>query len=72
MNQRGEIRDARVARARARGGAAQLAHGDRSVGEDAHVLDRMVREAPEEAYEASFMDRFVANSGWKLTPNNQG
>ena len=41
------------------------------VGEDAHVLDRMVREAPEEAYEASFMDRFVAASGWKLTPNNQ-
>jgi len=41
------------------------------VGEDAHVLDRMVREAPEEAYEASFMERFVANSGWKLTPNNQ-
>jgi len=42
------------------------------VGEDAHVLDRMVRETPEEAYEASFMERFVAESGWKLTPNNQG
>ncbi|HKA13927.1 MAG TPA: SDR family NAD(P)-dependent oxidoreductase [Myxococcota bacterium] len=42
------------------------------VGEDAHVLDRMVRETPEEAYEAAFMDRFVAASGWKLTPNNQG
>ena len=42
------------------------------VGEDAHVLDRMVREAPEEAYEASFMERFVTASGWKLTPNNQG
>jgi NAD(P)-dependent dehydrogenase (short-subunit alcohol dehydrogenase family) len=42
------------------------------VGEDAHVLDRMVREAPEEAYEASFMERFVAASGWNLTPNNQG
>ena len=41
------------------------------VGEDAHILDRMVREAPEEAYEASFMERFVASSGWKLTPNNQ-
>jgi NAD(P)-dependent dehydrogenase (short-subunit alcohol dehydrogenase family) len=39
------------------------------VGEDAHVLDRMVREAPEEAYEAPFMQRFVAASGWKLTPN---
>jgi hypothetical protein len=32
----------------------------------------MVREAPEEAYEASFMERFVAASGWNLTPNNQG
>ncbi len=41
------------------------------VGEDAHVLDRMVREAPEEAYEAAFMDRFVASSGWKLTPTHQ-
>src|SRR4029453_12514640 len=42
------------------------------VGEDAHVLDRMVRETPEEAYEAPFMQRFVAASGSKLTPNNQG
>jgi NAD(P)-dependent dehydrogenase (short-subunit alcohol dehydrogenase family) len=41
------------------------------VGEDAHVLDRMVREAPEEAYEASFMERFVAASGWKLTPQSK-
>jgi NAD(P)-dependent dehydrogenase (short-subunit alcohol dehydrogenase family) len=40
------------------------------VGEDAHVLDRMVREAPEEAYEVSFMERFVKRSGWKLTPQN--
>ncbi len=39
------------------------------VGEDAHVLDRMVRETPEEAYEAPFMERFVAASGWKLTPS---
>jgi len=39
------------------------------VGQDAQILDRMVREAPEEAYEASFMDRFVASSGWKLVPN---
>jgi hypothetical protein len=38
------------------------------VGEDAHILDRMVRETPEEAYEAPFMQRFVAASGWKLTP----
>jgi NAD(P)-dependent dehydrogenase (short-subunit alcohol dehydrogenase family) len=40
------------------------------VGEDAHILDRMVREAPEEAYEPSFMERFVATSGWKLTPQS--
>jgi NAD(P)-dependent dehydrogenase (short-subunit alcohol dehydrogenase family) len=38
------------------------------VGEDAHILDELVRETPEEAYEASFMQRFVARSGWKLTP----
>ena len=38
------------------------------VGDDAHILDRMVRETPEEAYEAPFMERFVAASGWKLTP----
>jgi len=37
------------------------------VGEDARVLDEMVRETPEEAYEASFMERFVARSGWNLT-----
>jgi NAD(P)-dependent dehydrogenase (short-subunit alcohol dehydrogenase family) len=38
------------------------------VGDDAHILDQMVRETPEEAYEGSFMERFVAASGWKLTP----
>jgi hypothetical protein len=38
------------------------------VGHDAHILDEMVRETPEEAYEAPFMERFVAASGWKLTP----
>ncbi len=38
------------------------------VGEDAHVLDRLVRESPEEAYEPSFMQRFIAESGWALTP----
>ncbi|HZR81165.1 MAG TPA: SDR family NAD(P)-dependent oxidoreductase [Candidatus Binatia bacterium] len=37
------------------------------VGEDAQVLDRMVRETPEEAYEPSFMERFVAAAGWQLT-----
>ncbi len=39
------------------------------VGRDAQVLDRLVREAPEDAYEAAFMQRFVAESGWKLTQN---
>jgi NAD(P)-dependent dehydrogenase (short-subunit alcohol dehydrogenase family) len=36
------------------------------VGEDAHVLDRLVRAAPEEAYEPAFMERFIQESGWKL------
>ena len=27
----------------------------------------MVRETPEEAYEPSFMARFVAAAGWNLT-----
>jgi hypothetical protein len=36
------------------------------VGADAHVLDRLVRETPEEAYEVAFMERFQAESGWKL------
>jgi len=40
------------------------------VGDDAHVLDRMVRETPEEAYEPSFMQRFVAAADWKLTGRN--
>lgn len=36
------------------------------VGEDAKVLDRLVREAPEEAYEESFMERLVAQTNWGL------
>jgi len=36
------------------------------VGKDAEVLDRMVREAPEEAYEQSFMERFRAQTGWAI------
>ena len=36
------------------------------VGDDAHAMDRLVRETPEEAYEASFMDRLVAAAGWTL------
>ena len=34
------------------------------VGEDAVLLDRFVREAPEEAYEAAFMDRLRANGAF--------
>jgi NAD(P)-dependent dehydrogenase (short-subunit alcohol dehydrogenase family) len=40
------------------------------VGEDAHVLDRLVRATPEDAYEPAFMERFIKESGWKL--NNRG
>jgi hypothetical protein len=36
------------------------------VGADAELLDRMVREAPEEAYEPSFMERLVAETGWAM------
>jgi len=36
------------------------------VGEDAKVLDEMVRARPEEAYEQAFMDEFVKKSGWQL------
>jgi len=36
------------------------------IGEDARVLDSMVREAPEEAYEASFMERLIERTGWRL------
>jgi NAD(P)-dependent dehydrogenase (short-subunit alcohol dehydrogenase family) len=36
------------------------------VGKDAHALDKLVREAPEEAYEQSFMDRMVAATNWAV------
>ena len=36
------------------------------VGDDAVAMDRLVREAPEEAYEPSFMERLVAATGWAL------
>jgi NAD(P)-dependent dehydrogenase (short-subunit alcohol dehydrogenase family) len=36
------------------------------VGDDAHALDRMVRETPEEAYEPSFMERVRAKVDWKI------
>jgi NAD(P)-dependent dehydrogenase (short-subunit alcohol dehydrogenase family) len=36
------------------------------IGEDAEALDRLVREMPEEAYEASFMERLMAATNWGL------
>jgi NAD(P)-dependent dehydrogenase (short-subunit alcohol dehydrogenase family) len=36
------------------------------VGEDAVVLDRLVREAPEEAYEPSFMEKLLADVDWGI------
>jgi NAD(P)-dependent dehydrogenase (short-subunit alcohol dehydrogenase family) len=36
------------------------------VGQDAEVLDQMVRESPEEAYEPSFMERLVARTNWSI------
>lgn len=36
------------------------------VGNDAVALDEMVRAEPEQAYEADFMQRFLAASDWKL------
>jgi NAD(P)-dependent dehydrogenase (short-subunit alcohol dehydrogenase family) len=36
------------------------------VGEDAHALDAMVRQAPENAYEPAFFEDFGAKSGWRV------
>jgi NAD(P)-dependent dehydrogenase (short-subunit alcohol dehydrogenase family) len=36
------------------------------VGHDAEVLDRLVREAPEEAYGEAFMQRLAAEANWRL------
>jgi NAD(P)-dependent dehydrogenase (short-subunit alcohol dehydrogenase family) len=36
------------------------------VGDDAHVLDRLVREDPENAYTAEFMERLLAATNWRL------
>jgi len=36
------------------------------VGEDAELLDQMVRAEPENAYEGEFFGRFVQAAGWKL------
>lgn len=36
------------------------------IGDDARALDRLVREAPEEAYEPAFMERLAAEADWRL------
>jgi len=36
------------------------------VGHDAHVLDRLVRADPENAYSEGFMQKLVAEANWKL------
>ena len=36
------------------------------VGEDAHVLDRLVREDPEAAYSEGFYDRLTRETVWRL------
>src|SRR5262249_12508930 len=36
------------------------------VGEDAQRLDELVRQAPEDAYEAEFFAAFVAKAGWRV------
>jgi hypothetical protein len=34
------------------------------VGPDAHIIDRMVREDPDHAYEPEFYERFAIDAGW--------
>ncbi len=36
------------------------------VGEDAHELDRRVRQAPEEVYTPEFFEKFAAEIGWRV------
>jgi len=36
------------------------------VGQDAHLLDEMVRRSPEIAYDDAFFEEFAAASGWRL------
>lgn len=38
------------------------------VGDDAHVMDRMVRNEPENAYEVEFFERLVRDTNWRLNP----
>jgi hypothetical protein len=34
------------------------------VGPDAHIIDRMVRQDPDHAYEPEFYERFDTEAGW--------
>ena len=34
------------------------------VGPDAHIIDRMVREDPDHAYEPEFYEHFATEAGW--------
>ena len=36
------------------------------VGRDAHRLDELVRQAPEDAYEVEFFEAFAAEAGWRV------
>jgi hypothetical protein len=36
------------------------------VGEDAHQIDELVREAPERAYDIDFFERFATKAGWRI------
>lgn len=42
------------------------------VGDDAHVLDRLVRADPEEAYETSFYERMAGEANWRLGATQPG
>lgn len=36
------------------------------VGPDAHILDEMVRAAPERAYDTNFFEEFATKAGWRI------
>jgi NAD(P)-dependent dehydrogenase (short-subunit alcohol dehydrogenase family) len=36
------------------------------VGVDAHILDKLVRQSPERAYDVDFFESFAAEVGWRL------
>jgi len=36
------------------------------VGSDAHVIEELVRQSPERAYDVDFFERFAAKAGWRV------